>query len=353
MKHHPLKPVLAILFSALALPAVAAPLQFSITELGMFTPTGINNQGQVSGWANTFDGQAAVLWNGSSMTPIAPLAGSSFAYGVNDAGKVVGSYGGQQSRAFSYAANTVDNITPGGGSALAVNNAGQIAGSVEADGSTHAYIYANNKLNDINDGGSGSGSVANALSNNGHVTGVRWDSDLSERHAFIYANGTTTDLSSVVQGYSMGTGINDKGQVIMTVDVGDPNARKSYMYANGIATDLGSLGDGSVYATGINSAGTVVGSAGAFSWPYMTSGFIWQDGAMVNLNSLIDPSLGWTITEAYDINDRNQIAVYGCNLGGDCQALLLTAVPEPETYALLFGGLGLVSWAVRRRQRAA
>ena len=75
---------------------------------------------------------------------------------------------------------------------------------------------------------------------------------------------------------------------------------------------------------------------------------------MVNLNALVDPALGWTITGAFDINDRNQIAVTGCRGFGDCQALLLSvsAVPEPATTALMLGGLGLVGWAARRRAAA-
>ena len=31
----------------------------------------------------------------------------------------------------------------------------------------------------------------------------------------------------------------------------------------------------------------------------------------------------------------------------------ITAVPEPETYALMLAGLGVVGWASRRRARAA
>ena len=142
-------------------------------------------------------------------------------------------------------------------------------------------------------------------------------------------------------------GINDNGQVIC----GRVATRRAQILSGRQRPAPTSVpGRRNVYATGSNRG--PCSSAGALV-AVLTSGFIWQDGAMVNLNTLIDPSLGWTITDAYDINDRNQIAVYGCNLGGDCQALLLTAVPEPETYALLFGGLGLVSWAARRRQRAA
>ena len=69
---------------------------------------------------------------------------------------------------------------------------------------------------------------------------------------------------------------------------------------------------------------------------------------MTDLNSLIDPSSGWTLWSVNAINNRGQIIGEG-NLG----AFLLTpvSVPEPSTLALL--GVGAVSllacaWQKRR-----
>ena len=71
--------------------------------------------------------------------------------------------------------------------------------------------------------------------------------------------------------------------------------------------DLGTLpGDAISEALGINESGQVVGvSYGAgFSHP---RGFLWQDGRMMDLNSLIPAGSNLTLQVAGDINDRGEI----------------------------------------------
>ncbi len=351
------KPVLttlvALLFSAGTLPAIAGALQFNVTALGAFNPTSINSLGQVAGWANSATGQQAVFYDGASMSSISAPSGNSFAYGVNNSGQIVGNYDDGQSHGFLYAGGSGSTLPSASLSASAINNSGQIVGSGTVNGDTHAYLYNGGTVTDLNTGAAGSGSRATAISSNGLVAGARWDSEFGESHAFTYANGTVTDLSSVVAGFSVATGINSSGQVILTVDQGNPDSRTSYVYANGVATDLGSFGL-STYAQGINSAGLVVGFADNFDWQYRQAGFVWQDGVMTDLNQLINPGEGWTILSAAAVNDNNQIAAFGCRNGGDCQALLLSvsAVPEPAAPAMLMAGLGLLGAVVRRRRSA-
>ena len=48
------------------------------------------------------------------------------------------------------------------------------------------------------------------------------------------------------------------------------------------------------------------------------------NGSMTDLNALISPSLGWTLTYAYAVNAAGQIAGVGTNASGQTDALLLT-----------------------------
>ena len=93
---------------------------------------------------------------------------------------------------------------------------------------------------------------------------------------------------------------------------------------------LGTLGGSDSNAYGINDSGEVVGSADTGT---ATHAFVYSDGTMVDLNSLIDPNAGWVLTDAFAINDGGLIVGDGINPEGKDDAFLLTpvsTVPEPN-----------------------
>jgi hypothetical protein len=80
--------------------------------------------------------------------------------------------------------------------------------------------------------------------------------------------------------------------------------------------------------------------------------FLYDNGAMSDLNGLIDPATGWTLQGTNAINDSGQIVGWGRHGAMHDRAFLLTPVPEPSTLAIVgFGGVGLLLWAWRRRGR--
>lgn len=129
---------------------------------------------------------------------------------------------------------------------------------------------------------------------------------------------------------------------------------------------LGSLEPGrSSGAYDINNNGDVVGYAYVTSLSYSTNfstgkitittntvshGFLYQNGAMVDLNSLISTNSGWVIQEAYSINDSGQILCEGQSNSGLFHSFILQ-VPEPSVSSLLiFGSAGIMMYHRKRRK---
>jgi probable HAF family extracellular repeat protein len=146
--------------------------------------------------------------------------------------------------------------------------------------------------------------------------------------------------------------INNNGIV-----VGDASSNTLYNYRHAISydanstllTDLGTLtGGNSSRANALNESGQIVG------WSTSSVGnraFLYESGAMTDLNSLIDPTTGWVLREASDINESGQIVGWGL-LNGQTRAFLITPVPEASTYGMMLAGLGLVWIAAQRRKQS-
>jgi probable HAF family extracellular repeat protein len=81
--------------------------------------------------------------------------------------------------------------------------------------------------------------------------------------------------------------------------------------------DLGTLGGSSRYATAVNDSGQVVGGTGGHA-------FLYDNGKMVDLNTLISSASGWLLESATAVNDSGQIVGYGTNSRGKTDAFLLT-----------------------------
>ena len=106
---------------------------------GLFSSAlGINNSGQVVGWAETSNDQRAFLYSAGSMQDLGTLGGSfSIAFAINNGGQVVGNAatsGNATSHAFLYSGGSLQDLGTAsspydyGSQATAINNIGQIVG---------------------------------------------------------------------------------------------------------------------------------------------------------------------------------------------------------------------------------
>ncbi len=321
----------AILAAAVAIYASVAlgEVRYTVTGLGQGYAWDINNSGQVVGYSITPDhwGQA-FLYTSGTMTY---LSSDSRAWGINDLGQVVGESGGHP---FLYSNGIMMSTLSGGslGCAYSINNAGSIVGTAVVDGSLYACLYSDGQadclwpsVNTVN---------AVSINNSGQVVG----SSVTPTRAMFRENGATTDLGSLFDGaWSYAWGINDAGQIVGTME---PSI--AFLCSNGTVTGLGTLGGTYSEAYCINNEGQVVGDSDTVPGVNSTRAFIYGDGKMTDLNSLIDPASGWTLVQATAINDSGQIVGYG-SMG----AFLLTPVPEPATLSLL----ALAGMAMVRRRK--
>jgi probable HAF family extracellular repeat protein len=341
---------------------VHAQTPYRVIDLGPAGYTsfavGINEAGQVAGHFYGATGGSLFLWDPvSGRDDIAQWNGNTtFATGLNDDARIVGTVYASQTRAFLHSPSTGYRVYGtltgmGSGEGMGVNNAGQIVGSsVTASGQVHAVVDTPGVgMVDLGTLPGGDHSIANAINNNGWITGNS-TADGGPPRPFLYTSAGGMVQLSDAQG--SGRAINDRGDVAGWLI--EQGRFRSFVHRPGEGLDVFSS-EGDSMAIGLNNRGAVVGSdfinidAGESRAFYYSP----QTG-MVNLNDALDPAsgAGWVIEAANDINDMGWIVGHG-EINGETHAVLLKPVPEPETWALMFAGLGVLAYMKRSRRRLA
>lgn len=357
-----------ILLAVLAVPFAAhADPSYSVTVVGVAgsTASDVNNSGQVTGWFATGGGtDHAFLYSGGVSSDLGTLGGaSSHANALNDLGQVVGyadiSGGGR--RAFLYSSGTMTNLGTFGGRdsfANGINNAGAVVGAVGVTWQDEGFLYSGGSMQSLAPfAPAGAVGAAYAINNAGQIVGEythgapttpEWP-----RAAFILSGGAFTYMGDIDHAFdNTSMSINDHGLAIGNAHLHFENGFTFEYSAAGLQRVGGDSPD-HTWAYDVNNHGQAVG--------FRTAGFLSPNRAMLlngapgdtwlDLNALIDPASGWTLTQANAINDLQQIAATGCR-GGECFALRLDpicAVPEPAGAAMLLAGLAIFGWRGKRR----
>jgi probable HAF family extracellular repeat protein len=361
----------------LAVLAVAQASHYSVSDLGVVGPYGqpfnITNNGLVGGVAAVTSGAYhAVIWYRGLETDIgiSGLGGpNSLALGVNVRAQAVGE--AEVSQADPYGEDFCGNGTHliclpflwqfglmsalptlGGrnGVATGINSSGQAVGYAEnaawdptcpapqkyqfkpvlwtngsaqeltvVAGDLEGMVWA---LNEKGQAAGASGSCA-ALS---PLTG----NSLQPLHALLWNNGTMTDLGNL-GGTGHGFGIlaknlNNQGQVVGLSDLPGDKTFHAFLWTRSTGMkDLGTLpGDVASWGLAIDDTGVVTGVS--LDDQFNPRAFIWQNGAMSDLNSLIPAGSQLYLATACSINSRGEIIGFAFDNAGEVHGYLATPV---------------------------
>jgi uncharacterized membrane protein len=318
----------------------SAHAAYTVTDLGVLPgwtdsqAYSINNYGQVVGTSSN----EAFLWtpdapNGTSgsMISLGAVTSSFDNIKINNYGQVIYYY---NIGTYLWTPNT-PNGTEGietdiGGlvtgfrvSGIGFNNVGQISGYAYPgvcflwtpsvpNGTTGAFnSYFNGTFYEAGFGNSSYGGEANAINDSGLVTGsISTGPFFPLIHADPNDHYLTSDAIPLFDppNYT-GTGwaINAAGHVAGTVNFPATFGRRPFLYDGSSMIDITSLESGTAYA--LNNSDDVVGKA---IYPIIGGRpFLYSQGTLFDLNDLLPPDSGWTLTDVFGINDAGQMVGYG------------------------------------------
>lgn len=344
-------------FIGIISPRTGLAYDYTVSDLGLFGVTAINNAGQMTGQYGGESVRTSSYTPFNAITDYLPLGLYNINCGtrINDYGVVSGYYMSDSTdtwRAYKYASTFVDigdlggvPITNPGG----LNNSGVVVGgSMSTLGPQVPVIYSGSTLSQI--GSFTTTSYAQAINDSGLVVGSVGDDGYphTQMQAFTY-NGTTVSYITIFGGlldsYVQVADVNNSG-VFIGHAWGDSSGGGFYY-----DTSAHLIGAGFI-PWDINNSGVIVGE-------YYGVAAIYVGGNIYELNDLIDPLSGWNLVKAVGINDDGYIVGHGGNgLDSYSHSFLLspesyrladiTSVPDPVSTAIV--GVAIIAKSNMRRR---
>lgn len=273
----------------------------------------INNDGTMVGYSAIGDSASAFVYDGTSFTTLTgPLgATSSFALGISDTGRVVGSY------------------------------------LTAPLGPSHGFLYSAGSYTPFDIAGANE-TFLRGISPDGRYISGYYSTATQTGVGFVYDTvlGILSDLSAPDSVFTIPQGINSSGMVAGSdILAGPPVTRPGFLYdiATGIRTDQSVPGTNRTALRSIDDAGSIAGWFVDFAGQH---GFV---GSVSAFEQIDFPGADATTVEG----SNNAGFLVGLFFVGDStHAFVATPVSEPGTWGLLAAGFGVLAWA-RSRQSAS
>jgi probable HAF family extracellular repeat protein len=339
----------------------------AVTDLGALPPSAsncsepfwVNDKGEVVGASENgqidplsgFNQARAVLWKDGEITDLGSFGGyDNAAFGINNRGQIAGIssntipdpyclfFESAQLRAFLWEHGEMQDLGTLGGNCAnlsaidttgnPINERGQIVGASTTSSIPNAvtgmppwdpFLWEKGKgMTDLGTLGGAYGG-AQAINNRDQVVGLSSiaadpaacngfpDNNNFNCHNFLWDKGTLIDLNTSTIGGKpqFVAAINDAGEIVGWGVFPDAPT-DAFLWRNGVATDLGNLGDCFSSGHAINSDSQVVGLTISCDGTIFRA-FLWAQGSIVDLETLIPPGSSLQLATASDINDRGEI----------------------------------------------
>jgi probable HAF family extracellular repeat protein len=320
----------------------------------------------------------ATVWKNGEIVDLGTLEGGyeSVALAANNRGQVVGvsanlvadQFGplGTQNRIFLWQNGAMEDLnTLGGPDAgfldlvgnVAINERGQVAACSFANSTPNPvtgtptldpFLWQHGTMSDLGSLGGTSG-CATALNTRGEIIGYSNLAGDLTFHAFLWDRGLLNDLGTFGGNNAIALAINDRGHIVGRADTttictscpagNQGQLHHPFFWKNGTMIDLGLIpGDDVGTAFSINSKDQILISSTRCIHirpddscdGVRYHALLWENGAVFDLQTLVDGGSDIPVNQVTNINERGEIAGTGVLPNGDMHAFVLIPCTDSD-----------------------